>query len=167
MELFNKKKLNKSGFVLVEVIVGIVVTSIIILTFTRGIFTAITLSQLNRDNLLAQLYISESVEIMRELESSDWSLTWSLVSPGNCSITSVCHFIDTASTWDFIAGDETLDTKFIRSFYMSDVYRDSNYEIATTGVLDTKTIKVTHQISWMSIRGPKNLVADTFIYNYE
>ena len=167
MVQFNKK-LN-TGFVILEVIMGIAITSIIILIFLRGIFCAISLSQINRDNLLAQLYISESVEIMRELETSNWAL----ISDPLCDLELPCHyhFVDTSGAWGIATDSEILVGKFTRDFYIEDVYRNQsdfpNEIVLTGGVLDNNTKKVTHQISWESLRGTQTLTIESYIYNYE
>jgi len=166
MVLFNKQKIQ-SGFIMVEVILGVALAAILLLAFTQLLYRSSALSVHALGSLKAQLYITEVIEIARELEGSSWSE----ISSSSCIVTSPCHPEVVSGNWTIISGAETLDGgRYTRSFYIENVYRNQlafpNEIVTTGGIDDPDTKKIVATVSWNSPDGANVLDAESYVYNF-
>jgi type II secretory pathway pseudopilin PulG len=82
----------------------------------------------------------EGSEIARVVREKDWE---------TFGINGTYHPTILGSNWKFTAGPETTSAGFVRSITLSDVYRDTNGYITTTGgSIDPSTKKITTTVSW-------------------
>ena len=147
----NNRKLvpAEDGFVMVEALVGIVIASILLVTFTSLSSRAITLNRDNVNNFRANMYLKELIEITKDLEQSDWGEI------KDCNIR--CKPSQNGNTWGLAAiadinnpdDYENIDNKFFKRWIIvENVNRDLNNKIAEFGNSDDKTKKIIAHIEW-------------------
>ena len=161
--------MSKSGFSIIEAVVGVAISAVILVTFLTLIVASRQISRSNAEELKAALYLREAVEIARDLEVSDWAEFENV----SCISPLVCHPAPSGGVWTYISGAEMLQGIYTRIISVSPVYRDKpaneypNEIVDTPGVLDPDTKKITAAISWTSQWGAKNRQLETYVYKPE
>jgi len=157
--MFNKY--TTQGFGVVEIIVAI---SIISLTVV-GLFNATVVSfQTISDNtkrIQATFLLEETIEVLKVLRDQSWAVRIATVS------TNTDQFLTFNGTqWRTTNDNIFIDDIFERKFQITDVYRDSNDDIVSSGgTLDSNTKKVTSSVAWASRSGTTTISASTYITN--
>lgn len=160
-----KKTLKKyiAGIALVEVLVA---SSLISITTLAVIFSAqkgLTLSSRALHEVQAAYLLEEGAEAVKTIRDTNWTTISNLSLATNYYLS----FDTITNTWSLSTTPNTIDSVFTRTIVLDSVYRDSNDDIASSGTLDTRTKKVTVNISWASSGGAqsKNIslyIADIF-----
>ena len=154
-------KYTTQGFGVVEIIVAI---SIISLTVV-GLFNATVVSfQTISDNtkrIQATFLLEETIEVLKVLRDQSWAVRIATVS------TNTDQFLTFNGTqWRTTNDNIFIDDIFERKFQITDVYRDSNDDIVSSGgTLDSNTKKVTSSVAWASRSGTTTISASTYITN--
>lgn len=143
--------MNKSsrGFSLVEIILAAAIFSIFFasigLYFSRGL----KLSEQTTRRIQASYLLEEGINVMRLLRDSGWN-----ASIATLSTTTTYHLYWNGSSWRPTTTPQLIENIFTRTFSMSDVYRDSNDDIVSSGgSYDAQTKKVTFFVSWTTENG--------------
>jgi len=153
-------KNNKSGFGLLEIIVGIAVISISIFGITS--VSAISLRAINEalNNVKVSFLLEEGVEAVKILRDTSWLLN---IAPLISGDNNYLNF--NGSTWQTVSVNTFIDSKFERKFILENVLRDANYDIANSGTLDTNTKKFTVLVSWRERTGTTTKQISGYITN--
>ena len=128
----------------IVVVAGIIISSLAAILGLAAMFltTSQTVQQTSQATVLAQ-DVLESVRNYRD--GTDWS------SAGLGAVTLLAPYHPEQSgvppAWVLVAGSETID-EFTRQIVFEEVLRDSNDDIALSGVIDPDTIKAVVQVSW-------------------
>lgn len=139
-----KRKIkNKSGFGLVEIIVGISIVSVSLF----GIFLIFQFSssimQKSAKNIRVAFLLEEGVEAVRLMRDSSWEDNIdSLAPPVNY------YFNFRENNWHLSSENVYIDDFFERKFTVENVYRDINDNIAESGIIDPNTKKINVYVSW-------------------
>ena len=156
----------KSGFSIIEAVVGVAISAVILVTFLTLVVASRQISRSNAEELKAALYLREAVEVARDLEVSDWAELENIV----CVSPLPCHPESSGGVWTFTSGAETLEGIYARTISVSPVYRDKpaddypNEIVETPGILDPDTKKITAAISWTGQWGGKQRQLETYVY---
>jgi prepilin-type N-terminal cleavage/methylation domain-containing protein len=155
---------NKKGFGLVEVVVSLSITAVLAVSFITLLVHSESLSRHNLDVLKAELYATEAVEQVRELERSSFAeLDTSL-----CEHPAGCHIEEVSGAWAVVMGEETLDTNFERVLNIEKVYRNQlafpNEIVASGGVLDPDTKLVYVVVEWNNTKGAHQKDIEIYVH---
>lgn len=158
---------NDRGFGIIETIISIGLAVILLIGFTTLILQIIKTSQVNTSELKAMMYLQELIEISKDLEQSGWD---ELINPP-CAAPLICHPEATLNTWTFTSGAESLDNgTYTRSLTIESVSRNQNTfpnEIVSNGGIDDpNTKKIIATIMWYDGLQTRNLMLETYVYNY-
>lgn len=158
--MYNKKINKKRGFALIEVLVAVVILTSASLGIVTVASRYLSISQDNIKSYQASLATQEAIEAVKIIRLSGWSSITSLSTGTNLGISW------NGSEWT-IGGTPTANTQgFTRTIVVSDIYRDVNDDIVTTGgTLDTGTKKFTITNSWSSSGQTKSQVVEFYIAN--
>ena len=133
---------------LIEVLVACSIISIV----TFGVFSAaqrgIQLSQLALRETQASFLLEEGVESVKTIRDTSWTTISNLT----LGVAYYLSFNTTNNTWSLEITPNTTDN-FTRTVVFSDVYRNSNDDIASSGTLDVRTKKVSVNVAWPSSSG--------------
>ncbi len=133
-----KNIFKNSGQTLVELLITIGLAAIL-LPALLGAFSITRSGRAQMDQRIKAIaFLQEGEESLRVIRANDWTN----LADGTF------HPVATATTWTLAPNAENLGD-FTRQIVISDIYRDANGNIATTGgVLDPSTKQVTVTVSW-------------------
>lgn len=140
--MFYKNK--KRGFSLIEIVVGL---AVILLCLSSLISTShISLKIINSDTkkIKAGFLAEEGIEALKSMRAVSWK------DKINILLTSTNYYLffdGNNKEWQ-ITSTPVFTDSFERKFIIENVYRDTNDDIAQTGVLDANTKKITMFVSW-------------------
>ena len=136
------------GIGLIEAVAGISIVSIFI-------FSLMLASQLSQKivgesvrNIQAYFLLEEGVDAIKILRDASWSSNI-----GNLISRAEYYFDYNGTTWISTSNNVYIDGIFERKFSLNNVYRDSNDDIAISGILDNGSKKATVSVSWLSRTG--------------
>ena len=151
---------EKTGQSFIEVILVIAIFAIV----STGVLSfLISMSQSAKQGIefvVASGYIKEAMEAVRSVRDRNWS-----------EITNGTHGLTTASGYYALNGSsDVLQDIYTRTITVEDVYRSGGLsgDIASTGVLDTNTKKITVNVAWNILEGkPQNMDAIFYVFNWQ
>ncbi len=152
------------GITVVEILVVIVIVLVgmggILGLVTFSLQVADVTSQTTEAALLSQATL-ESVRNFRD------NTGWDTDGLGTLTVGTDYHPEKTGSPaqWDMLAGTETMGM-FTRRIVFSDVYRDANDNIATSGTLDPDTKGAVVRVSWQERGRTHQVQTTTYLTNW-
>ena len=156
-----KKHNYKKGSLLIEAVVSVSVALLMLLAIIGTFSLTLRSAIVNSDRAQAAYLEEEGLEIIRILRDDSWN--------GNiASHSSGTNFYlgFNGTTWKATTTDTYIDNIFERKAVLTDVYRDNNQNIVSSGgTLDTKTKKATISVSWSSAVGTTTKSISTYFTN--
>lgn len=146
------KKTFRKGFFLIEVLVGISLFTIILLSAISVAQNSFRLHRVALRKTQAGFLTMEASERMRVFRDEGWVLIGTLPTETPFFIV----YDEPTNTWIGTFSGSYIDGIFWREVTVFDVFRDANDDIITSGgggVLDTETRKVRIETSWRSGSG--------------
>ncbi len=135
------KKKNQAGILVVEVLLAIAIFSFFATGFVIAALSSLNANRLANEESIATQFASEGIEAMRSIKNQSYD---NLVN--TTPTTGVTKNIN--SLWAYGGTSNTFE-KYNRAITVSDVYRDGNGNIISSGgVLDPKTKKVISTVKW-------------------
>lgn len=153
-------KNNKSGFGLLEIIVGITLISISVFGITSASAVSLRAMDDALNNVKASFLLEEGVEVVKMLRDTSWSLNIAPLVSGNSN-----YLNFNGLNWQTTSLNTFIDDRFERKFVLENVLRDVNYDIADSGVLDANTKKFTVSVSWQEREGTTTKQISGYITN--
>lgn len=156
--------LKKSrGLTIIELLVVIAVISVALAGLAGLGSFILKLNHHLKQNTIATFLAQEGLEASRAIKEENWTAL-SALTPD-----SPYHPVKTGSPqkWAFATGAETIDI-FSRQISISQVYRDTNDDIATSGgTLDSETKKITALISWNEQGQNYQIALESYLANWK
>lgn len=153
-------KNNKSGFGLLEIIVGIALISISIFGITSVSVISLRVMNESLNNVKASFLLEEGVEVVKILRDKSWLLNITPIVLGNDN-----YLNFNGLTWQTTSINTFIDSQFERKFVLENVLRDANYDISSSGVLDVNTKKFTVSVAWRERTGTTTKQISGYITN--
>lgn len=133
-----------SGFGIIEIVVAVAVISTAIFAIMVVANTSLELNRRILNSTRAGFLLEEASEGVRMIRDTNWTNISSM------SVGTSYHLIFANNKWQSTTTASMIDNIFDRTFSVSDVYRDGNYDIAGSGTLDPNTKKFTVNVAWWS-----------------
>jgi hypothetical protein len=131
---------KQSGQTLIELLLTIGIATIVIPALFAGLIVTRSGRPQQEQRLKAVSILTETKEAVRNIREKGW-VTF--------AVNGTYHPVLSGASWTFSSGAETLASGFVRQVVLSDVYRDTNGQVTTSGgTLDPSTKKVDTTISW-------------------
>ena len=108
----------------------------------------------------AAFLVEEGIEAMKFIRADNWT---SYIAPLNLDVPYTLIF--DGVRWGVTTTPIFIDNKFDRRVTLSEVYRDSNGDIAVSGTLDPKTKKLVSSVSWQKDAATTTRQITTYINN--
>ena len=150
-----KNNFFKKGFLTVELVLGVTIAVVVIVSIFNLMQISLRISNDSVDKTVSAYLVEEGAEAMKILRDNNWSNISSLSS----GTTYYLNF--SSNTWSTTTTANTIG-KFTRRVSVSDVYRDSNDDISSSGTLDSGTKEVTIEVSWTNSVGSTKTETVTF-----
>ncbi len=134
---------HTQGFGLIEIIIGSAIMSVGMLMVVSSYTFYVRYALSNQHNVQVAYILEEGVESVRFLRDTSWSKNI-----GALSTTTAYYLSFTSGYWATSTIPQYVDGKFLRSIAISDVKRDVNDKIASSGTYDPATKLVTVTVSF-------------------
>ncbi|MBI3633949.1 MAG: hypothetical protein HY226_06720 [Candidatus Vogelbacteria bacterium] len=138
-------KSQKKGAGIMEVIVGLAIVMLGVFVLLRTYNYYLKFGLLHKYDVQAALLAEEGIEAVKLLRDSGWT---NKISTLNSGIVYRLAFVN--SSWTSTTTVKYIDGVFDRTFVLSDVYRDSNDDVANSGTLDPGTRKLIVFVAYRS-----------------
>lgn len=153
-------KYKNSGSGILEVIVGLAIVAVGVFSLLRAYNYYLNFALLHKYNVQAVLLAEEGVEAVKLLRDTSWS---SKITPLGTGTPYGIAFV--GSSWTSTTTRQYIDGRFDRTFVLSEVYRDSNDRIASSGTLDSNTRKLIVSVSSRNMLATTTKSISTYITN--
>ncbi len=151
----------KKGVSLVEVVIAASIISIATVTLFASFGLIQSFALRNTNSIKAALLLEQGAEELRLMRDASWTTYISPISSGT-----TYRFATSTATWTATTTVLLIDNKFDRSFVLSDVYRDSNYSVVSSGgTLDTGSKKITISVAWREGNATTTKTLETYLFN--
>lgn len=129
---------SQKGQLIVEILVTMGLFAVMAPALLTG-FTSVSQSKVQQEQITdSTALLNETQEAVRAVREKGWS---------SISTNGTYHPTQANGVWSLTSGTDTVGN-LTRSVTVSDVYRDSSGNIASSGTLDPSTKKVVSSISW-------------------
>lgn len=153
--MFKIRRIRRAITIL-EVIIAVAIFSLLVGGVTRLYLGAIKNNLRDSDQFKAEMYLQQGLEAARAIRDYNFS---SLVN-GTYGLSR------TGNYWTF-SGSSDINDGFTRTVTVSDVIRDSNCNIAETGIADPNSKKIITTINWSDQNGnPASVFATEYFTNW-
>jgi Tfp pilus assembly protein PilV len=151
-----KKKINKKGFGLLEIVIGVAIISVTLFSLSAVAHITLKVSRESVRKSQAAFLMEEGMEAMKLMRDAGWSANISTLTAG----TNYYLYLDAGTAWKSTATPAVIDGIFTRIVRLDNVYRDANNDIAATGTLDSNIKKITVSVSWANrgVTTTKNMI---------
>ncbi|MDD5050303.1 MAG: hypothetical protein PHV93_00995 [Candidatus Pacebacteria bacterium] len=150
----------KKGITVVEVLVGASIFLVVLLGLSTALNLIIRASLQNTAKIQGTFLAEEGLEAVRVLRDQGW----------NANIQSLLSGTDyyltfNGSTFQSTTTPLSVESTFLRTFRLSDVYRNASQDIAGSGTLDPKTKLITVSVSWNDHGATSTQSISTYLTN--
>lgn len=161
--MVNIRKIKKnSGISLVEIVLGSAIVLLVVIATVQSYNTYINFALGNQNNTQANFLLEEGVETMMYIRDQSWS---TYIAPLTSGATYYLYFNGT--TWLSTTTPQYVDSIFLRSVVVSNVNRDVNDDIASSGTNDANTKKVTVTVAYAQGHATTTKTLSTYITNIQ
>ena len=155
-----KLKRKDRGMALLEIIIGASVITVGILAVVTSYNLYFQYALANESNAQAGYLLEEGLEVVSFMRDGSWSENIATLA------TSTDYYLSfVGSSWATTTEPQYVDGRFLRSFVMSDVYRDINDDISSSGAIDPNTKEVTVNVSFLQGHSTTTKSISTYITN--
>lgn len=151
---------NSCGFGLVEMLIGASVLSVVLFGISNFFHTTVAASSSTQAAIQGDYLLEEGIEVVKLFRDSNYTNNLSKV-----STTTPHYFLWNGTSWATTTVNTLVDGKFERKFTITDVKRDANSSIASSGTYDADTKLVTVSVSWQSSMGTTTRSIQTYVMN--
>ncbi|MBI4155984.1 MAG: hypothetical protein HY507_01995 [Candidatus Zambryskibacteria bacterium] len=152
--------LYQRGSALIEIIIGAAIISSGILAAEVSYNTYLSYALNNQSNVQATYLLEEGLEGVTLLRDKGW--TGFIAS---LSTTTAYYLVLNTTYWASTTTPQYVDGLFLRGFILSDVKRDINDNVASSGTYDPNTKQVTASVSYWQGYATTTKTISTYITN--
>ncbi len=161
MKKKKRKIFGKTGFSLLEIVVGVSIIAAVIIGVMSASATGLKLMDENTKNIQAAYLLEEGLEAVKILRDSSWQNN---IVPLNAGDNYYLKFQQ--GNWLATSSVVFIDSVFERKFAFSNVNRNASDDIVDSGgVLDPGTKKVVMSVSWATRNGTTTKSIPTYLTN--
>lgn len=159
--IFNIRHSSQRGFGLVEVVIGSAVLSVALLGISGFFQTVLMASRTTESAVQGDYLLEEGVEVLKIFRDIGYATNLR-----NLSTTTTHYFSWTGSAWATTTTNTFIDGEYERKFTITDVKRDANQDIASTGTYDPDVKLVNVSVAWWRpVVGTTTRSIQTYITN--
>jgi type II secretory pathway pseudopilin PulG len=154
------KRICKKGASLIEVVVGAAIILLVVTSIVASYTYFLRLGLSNISRVQAAYLLEEGMESLRSMRDASWIFKISSLS------TSTPFRFHFDSNWQATTSNTFIDSKFDRTFTLTDVFRSELGEIVSSGgVYDPGTKKVSVSVSWRTSEGTTTKTVSGYMTN--
>lgn len=151
---------NKKGFSVLEIILASTLFLIMAIAISSLLAQTYQSNRGGNEQTVASQYAAEGIDAIRSIKNRDFTL---LANTSGSGISIV------GGVWAFSGTSTIFDNEYIRTVAITDVYRDVNGNIVSTGgTLDSSTKRASSTVVWSPTPGKTNsVVLTSYFTNWE
>lgn len=155
--ILNHRALTRAGFSLIEIILGIGMLTVSLVSVTAYYKKVLDVSVDTTHHIQSGFLLEEGVEAVKMLRDQGWATKIAAL-----STTTTYYLAWSGTQWTSTILPQAVENTFMRSFTLADVFRDASDNIVSSGgtYYDPGTKKVTVSIAWTR-KGSKSVATDT------
>ncbi|MFA6251338.1 MAG: prepilin-type N-terminal cleavage/methylation domain-containing protein [Candidatus Paceibacterota bacterium] len=135
------------GFTIIEVLIACVIISLTTIALMSATTKGIELSNKALRQAQASMLIEEGIEAVKSIRDNDDN--WTVIPSLSLETNYYLSFNLNTNTWSLNTTPEApIDEIFTRTIVISEVNRDGNDDIASTGTVDDNIKKINVTVSW-------------------
>lgn len=134
----------KKGISLVEVVVGVSLITISLIGLISAYNFYFRIALKDTTFIQASFLLEEGLEAARSIRDDDWDYIANLTSGNDYGF----EYVD--NSWQSTTTISSIDDFFYRTLVVSNVLRDSNDDISSSGMNDPNTKEITVTVSWFN-----------------
>jgi Tfp pilus assembly protein PilV len=163
--LFLKRKFRHKnthrGFGLIEIVIGAAILSTSLLGISFYFQEALNVSERTGNIVRAAFLMEEGIEITRFFRDNGWANISGLAAGTPYYLTW------NGTTWATTTTNTFIDGLYERKVVATDVYRDSNDDIVSSGgTLDSGTREITVSVAWQEKGATTTKTVSTYLANF-
>lgn len=154
---------NTRGFTLIEIILAISIFTMFFLSISYFYKKALDVSEDTTGHIQSGYFLEEGIEAIKLMRDTSWTSNIATLTPGT-----TYYLYWNGSMWVSTTTLQKLENTYTRSFVISNVSRDANDNIVTSGgTNDPGTKMITLNVTWMrkGNKGTANDSIQTYITN--
>jgi Tfp pilus assembly protein PilV len=153
---------SSQGYSLVEVLLGVSLISIIVISFSTYYVRALRVSTMTTQHIQSSFLLEEGVNAVKTLRDRSWK---TYIKPLSTSTTYYLSW--TTSGWVTTTTPQWVEQTFLRSFVVQDLFRDTISDDITSsgGVYASTSKRVSFTVAWLNQQGTSTESIDTNISN--
>lgn len=145
---------------MVEMLVGAAVLSVSLLSISSFFQTTLRASGVTQTAIQGDYLLEEGVEVTKIFRDTSYMNNFMKM-----STTTTYYFVWNGTNWATTTTNTLIDGKFERNFTLTDVKRDVNNDIASTGTYDPDIKLVTVSVIWNGPLGTTTRSIQTYVTN--
>ena len=146
---------NEQGFSLIEIILGIGMLTMSLVSITSYYRKVLDVSNETTRHIQSGFLLEEGLESVKMLRDQSWASKIATL-----STTTSYYLYWNGTQWTATTTRQIVENTFTRTFKLADVKRDGSDNISSAGTYDAGTKKVTVYVTW-SRKGANNTATDT------
>ncbi len=151
---------KRSGFGMIEMIVGAAVLSTVLLGISTFFQATLKVSNTTKAAIQGDYLLEEGIEAVKLLRDTNYTNNLKTLATGTDH-----YLLWTGTAWATTTTNTLIDGKFERKFTVANVNRDSTDDIASVGTYDPDTKLVTVLVSWSANGATTTRSIATYIIN--
>lgn len=160
-DLQKYNRIIKRGFSLVEVVIASSLISVFLVSIVASYVNLSKYTMRNIHALKASSLAEEGGEIIKTIRDGSWDTYIE-----SLSLNTTYRFYWNGSAWTATSGVFWVDNKFDRTFILSAVERDANYNVvASGGTVDSGSRKVVTTVAWRESEATTTRASETYIFD--
>lgn len=150
------------GVGLVEIVIASSIISLVLVAIVNVYSLVERRALANIKVLKGTELVEEGVEVVRFLRDSGWTSNIASLQVG----TTYRLCCEEGVPWSISNSAPLIEDKYDRTIVISNVYRDSNFNVVSSGgTLDSGSRKVTVSVFWSEGAGTTTKTAETYLFN--
>ena len=151
---------NHEGFGLVEMLIGAAALSVAMLGVSNFFQATLVASRTTQSLIQGDYLLEEGIEAAKLLRDSSYMSNF-----GKMSTTTTYYFSWSGTDWATTTVSNLIDGRFERKLAITDVRRDANSDIASSGTYDPDTKLIEVSVSWSGQTSTTTRSIQTYVTN--
>jgi len=152
--------MQRSGFSVIEIIISSAIITATVVATMATFQTFLEVSRKSAERTSAALIAEEGGEIVQIIRDNGWT---NYITP---LVAGTEYYLNwNGTTFVTTTTPQTTNTNFVRKVVFSNVYRDGNSDISSSGTLDPETKKIGITISHTRATSTPILYVESLIHN--
>ncbi len=156
------QNIKQKGIALVEILVGVAIITTAFVSILSLYASMTKVSKQAIPRVQAAMLAEETLEAARAMRDAGYASSLGLLSS---NVPYYLSWSTASSTFTTTIATSSIDGLFYRTMTVSPTYRDSSFNLASSGTLDTNTKLITATVKWNTGSGTTTYTLQSYVAN--